>query len=81
MNLEQTIAHWRQLCAAAAAGNSTHMPRGLYRPESGGYRLAGMQVDAEALDELLEIAARKEQVTQQYQQLQREVAQLKTKTK
>lgn len=69
MNLEQTLERWRQIKRLGFAGAASTDDRAFFRKDPDGYRLCGMRVDAETLDELLFIAEQAPKVRAELDQL------------
>lgn len=69
MTLEETLERWRQIKRLAESGSAGTDPRAFFRRDPDGYRLCGMRVDAETLDELLAIAARAPAVRRELDEL------------
>lgn len=62
MNLEETLARWQRIKQLQAAGNASSDDRAFFRQDPDGFRLCGMRVDEETLDELLAIMQRKTKI-------------------
>lgn len=69
MNLEQTLERWRQIKRLGFSGAASTDDRAFFRKDHDGYRLCGMRVDDEALDELLSIADQAPYVRAELEQL------------